>query len=328
MPELVEVMPGTPEWLAARRAGVTATDIVTICGLSPHDSAYALYWRKLGATPDVADSDRFRLGRHMEPYAAGRWLEAHPGSFLNDRALLFRSAERPWQMATIDRETLVYETERDTNATIVHGGEPVELKSWADADRRQWDDGPVPAVRAQLLWQMDVMGAVRGHVGVVFLPSGEFRSYTVDHAPQTHLLLGAARCEICCDLDFLRIKGDDFMWRIQEGNPPSVDASAATLAALKARFAGTRDDKTAVIADDLWLRYYHACKAVNLGRELKKQAENEMREVIGECGLIEVGGTVVARRQRYTVKAHMRRESTVDKIVRVKNKEEDDAEDL
>ena len=33
MPELIPAEPGTPEWLAARRQGVTATDIVTIIGL-------------------------------------------------------------------------------------------------------------------------------------------------------------------------------------------------------------------------------------------------------------------------------------------------------
>jgi hypothetical protein len=32
MPELVPAEPGTPAWLAARQAGVTATDIVTILG--------------------------------------------------------------------------------------------------------------------------------------------------------------------------------------------------------------------------------------------------------------------------------------------------------
>ena len=30
MPELLPYVPGSPEWLAARRAGVTATDIVTL----------------------------------------------------------------------------------------------------------------------------------------------------------------------------------------------------------------------------------------------------------------------------------------------------------
>ena len=34
MPELIPAEPGTPDWLNARRQGVTATDIVTIIGLS------------------------------------------------------------------------------------------------------------------------------------------------------------------------------------------------------------------------------------------------------------------------------------------------------
>ena len=34
VPELVPAEPLTPEWHAARRLGVTATDVVTVCGLS------------------------------------------------------------------------------------------------------------------------------------------------------------------------------------------------------------------------------------------------------------------------------------------------------
>jgi predicted phage-related endonuclease len=62
MPDLVNVMPGSLEWRAARRLGVTATDIVTVLGLSRWDSAYALYWRKTGVTPEVdAWPEAYRL---------------------------------------------------------------------------------------------------------------------------------------------------------------------------------------------------------------------------------------------------------------------------
>jgi hypothetical protein len=194
MPELLPYEPRTPEWHAARRSGVTATDIVTILGLSSWDSVYSLFWRKMQQIPEIEDSDRFRLGRYLEEYTAQLWSAEHSRSLR--QGALYRHAGRSWQLATLDR-----------SLEVGTGLQPLELKSWADADRHSWgggvaryegrigDDGEhldpepvqppagnsIPAkVRAQVLWQMDVMDVATGHVGVVFLPSGEFRSYTIE----------------------------------------------------------------------------------------------------------------------------------------------------
>src|SRR5713226_2553687 len=133
MAELIDVVPGSPEWLAARRAGVTATDIVTILGLSAWDSVYSLFWRKMGQVPDEPERDRWELGKALEPYIAERWAEASgvlirkaPGMYakpvLRDGGL-YQSDERPWQMATPNR--IRYEGRGDIS-------EPVERKSWDD----------------------------------------------------------------------------------------------------------------------------------------------------------------------------------------------------
>ena len=75
MPELIPAVPLSAEWHAARRGGVTATDIVTILGLSSWDSVYSLFWRKLQQAPEQEDNDRLRLGRELEHYIATRWSE-------------------------------------------------------------------------------------------------------------------------------------------------------------------------------------------------------------------------------------------------------------
>ena len=320
MPELIDVEPGSPEWKAARLKGITATDIVAICGLSSTDSAYALYWRKLGVIPDPIDSDRWRLGRDLEPIIAARWCDARsipPAHREGARSALYRSDDRPWQMATLDR--LFYD-------------EPVELKSWADADRRSWDDGPPPAVRAQVLWQMDVMGVSTGHVGVLFLPSGEFRSHVIEHdespvAQYPHDTPGQLwpeGCQACNDIVRLRIDGAAFIERLTDGEAPSPDGSAATLAALKARFPDARNDKAAPVDWGVWQAYDYACDQVKEWKAKRTEGEALIREQLGEAGVIEVDGEVVARRLRYPVKAHQRKAGVVDKIMRVKRKDDDD----
>jgi putative phage-type endonuclease len=310
MPELVPAEPGTPEWLAARRAGVTATDIVTILGLSHWDSVYSLFWRKMQQAPEVEDNDRFRLGRFLEHYVAHRWHEEHP-SYSEAPSALHAHSERRWQMATVDR--LVWEAASESVM-------PLEVKTWADADRHSWQDAPPAQVRAQVLWQMDVMGVATGHVGVVFLPSGEFRSYTIEHAvdfPHDDIALGAdAPCVTCSDLWFMRNAGEEFMARLRlELPPPDPDASAATLAAVRARFT-RQPDKETEVDRDLFERWSAARVGLRTYEQIAQTLEIQLREQAGEASVYTLDGQTVARRVIVDaqVKAHTRHQDYLKRI--------------
>jgi putative phage-type endonuclease len=304
MPELVPAEPLSPEWHAARRAGVTATDIVTILGLSSYDSQYSLYWRKLGQVPDQPERDRLELGKFLEPFIVERWDREHEGEFLTAGGL-YRHSGRPWQMATLDAK--------------VNDGEPLELKSWADADKKRWEDGPIASVRAQLLWQMDVREAARGHVGVVFLPSGEFRSYTIVHQPQTLAEVaatGSLACDVCDDLKIMRAAGAEFMARLRlELPPPDPDASAATLAAVRARFT-RQPDKQAEIDPAVWDAYDEARDLLDEAKGEAQLWEINVREQAGEASVLTVNGRIVARRiiVDADVKAHHRHQDYLKRI--------------
>jgi hypothetical protein len=179
---------------------------------------------------------------------------------------------------------------------------------------------------------MDVMDVTVGHVGVVFLPSGEFRSYTIEHDGSLcsrlpvkgltdRVVAGGAntRCDACTDLALMRERGAEFYARLQgELPPPPVDASAATTAALKARFGDAAKGKRVPIDYDLWGSYGVACEWADKWAGTKRQHENEIREQLGEATEIEVDGQLVARRRVYDspVKAHTRH---VDGLWRVKN---------
>jgi putative phage-type endonuclease len=327
MPELIPAEPGTAEWHAARRLGVTATDIVTILGLSHWDSPYSLFWRKLGQVPDVEDNARFRLGRYLEQYAADRWDDENPSDMLKAGGL-YRNTGWAWQMATTDR--LVHKLahhDGKVNGTYVDPHAVWEGKSWADADRRSWDDGPPPTVRAQVLWQMDVMDAAAGHVGVLFLPSGEFRSYTIEHDagctyPDYPDDGGWLDCDVCKDVVFMRAAGFEFMRRLRlELPPPDPDSSAATLAAVRARFAKA-PGKEAEINSDLFMKWDLARKQMEDWTDSARALEIRIREQAGEASILTVGGVKVATRvvSDAQVKAHTRH---VDYYRRVTVKESD-----
>lgn len=322
MPELIPAGPGTPGWLAARRMGVTATDIVTILGLSSYDSPYSLFWRKLGQVPDVEDNDRFRLGRYLEQFVADCWDDQNPADMLKSGGL-WRSSARAWQMATPDR--LVHKLahhDGKVNGTYVDPHAVFEGKSWADADRHSWDDAPPARVRAQVLWQMDVMDVPVGYVGVVFLPSGEFRSYTIEHGnPANHYQVG---CEACDDILLMRAAGEEFMARLRlELPPPDPDSSAATLAAVRARFAKA-PDKEVEINPDVWYAFEAARDDLDHAKEEARLWEINVREQAGEASLLTVDGQPVARRvvSDSQVKAHTRH---MDYLRRITPRGDDDA---
>lgn len=310
-----------PRWLDERRKGITATDITAIIGLSPYESAYSLYFKKRGDIPDEhTDNDRLRLGRELEPYILDRWVESMGWEecvVASHEPLLYRSSDRPWQLATPDRIPL------DT-----HGAKTsvVEVKSWADADRARWADGPPARVRAQVLWQMDTLDVATGHVGVLFLPSGEFRSYIVEHSrgPEQVDCSGCAgACQVCEDIYLLREAGRDFMDRLDSNQPPSPDASSATLAALKARFADPLPGKEAEIDAELWDQFSYHAEEIAAAEVEKRYCEARIREQAGEAKYLTVNGTRVATRVTDTaqVKAHERH---TDYIRRIPSKGETD----
>ena len=270
-----------PAWLEYRRAGVTATDITAIIGLSPYDSLYSVYWRKVAGI-EQPRSDRLDLGAYLEDYIAGRFyasLGADASCVIGPSAL-YRNGERPWQLATPDA-TLAYEP-------YTHGGEPVEYKSWGTTDG--WgDDGSdlIPlVVRAQLLWQMDVLGSAAGRVGCLFVPSGKFRSYRVEHQSELCMEFGTGStdlpgyypCDVCTDQRAMRVAGSDFMNRVANRDVPLVDGSLATLNVLKARHPLALK-QPATIPDDLRDGWQAARTARDYG-------EKAMRELAQRCDAV------------------------------------------
>ena len=301
MPELVDVTPGSPEWLAARRQGITATDLPAILGISPYDSPYSLYWRKQGAIPDVPDCPRFALGRYLEPYIAEGWAIPRGLPFISGHVQsagiitggLYRSTERPWQLATVDH-ALVEPAAPYFTAVL-------ELKSWADMDRDRWDNGPPATVRAQVLWQMDVMGVPVGHVAVLFLPSGDLKSFVIEHGPECAWRvvnpasdLTPGHCTACADLKLMRDAGHEFMYRLTDGTAPDADGSAASLAAARARFTPT-PNKVAVIDPGIWEDYTDWDDALAAAKTMRTLNQVRVREQAGDCGDLEVDGQLVAR---------------------------------
>jgi len=329
MAELVCSTADRDVWLAARREGITATDIATILGLVTWDSPFALYWRKKGKLPEVEESDRMRLGSWLEDQIAWEWgRQGHPVP--DESGNLYRSDVRPWQLATPDRVSGAhgFVLECKTSATKDGWGPGAMSQPLPEGellDEWQGRVNQVPAhVRAQVLWQMDTLDVAVGHVAVVFLPSGEFRSYTITHDPAHVLTLTESEtCDLCRDIILMRGHGLAFMDRLERELPPPVDGSPVTTGALRHLHAGAVKGKQAVIADRVARVYTEACHQVKQMEYLKRQTENQIREAMGDATLaVDPDGEVIARRDVFKNSGYTVSPFEVDRLVRVTTKED------
>jgi putative phage-type endonuclease len=272
-------------WLEARKAGVTASEIAVLMGLSPYGSPFELYHRKIGTLPPEADKAVFERGHVLEPYIAGKFAERHPELGVGgDGRALFAHSERPWQMATPDR--IIFDAAR------ISGPDLAVLECKTDAGGDEWgdegtDDIPVH-YRCQVLWQMDVMGVPAAFVGCLLMRQWKIRFYqlTMDSAARA-------------DLKVMRSAARRFLERIDHGPAPEVDWRPATTGALR-HLHPTVTDTDVPISTQLAGWYLAACRREKAAGERKDLYANRIRALIGD-GRRAVdpgrGGAVIATRQ-------------------------------
>jgi len=71
--------PGSPEWHAERSNGVGGSEVGTILGLNPYESAYALWAKKTGKIQsEVKENWAIRFGKAFEEPILKLWMEEHP----------------------------------------------------------------------------------------------------------------------------------------------------------------------------------------------------------------------------------------------------------
>lgn len=307
------------EWLAARRNGVTASEIPIILGLSPWSSPYALYHQKLGNLPeqDGSDDDTMALGRYLEAYIAGRFALLDWWYVGGDGRGLYAHPDRPWQMATPDR--LLYDWEPDeiseTSGFGFTRGPVAVLECKIDGGSDEWGDdgtGQIPVhYRAQVLWQMDVMGVTTGYVACLLWQRRKIRVYNLTLDAQAE-----------ADLKLMRDEARNFLDRIDLKDPPEVDWRPATTGALK-RLHPSVEDRDVRIPRDLASRYQAACKAVKAAERRRDLAANQIRARIGPARYAVTSyaqhAERVARRDVYDLpeKTITRKATTVDRLVAV-----------
>lgn len=139
---LIKAKQRSPEWLALRQQGITATDAAVIANLSPYKTPYALWAYKTGRAVEPPVGDAALRGTILEP-AVAAWYEQTHGVKLRESHGVVVLKRSPWAMASLDR-------------TIVGSPGIVEIKTSASP---RWLMGVPDEVQAQVQWQMLITDA-------------------------------------------------------------------------------------------------------------------------------------------------------------------------
>jgi putative phage-type endonuclease len=288
-------------WLAARQKGIGASEIAALLGISPWESPFSLYWRKVNGW-SYEPSAEMEWGTRLEDAIAEKYVNVHYDRVVEESALTI--GPEPWILATPDR--LV--SERVQCGPCDYGlamscacGSGrllavLELKT-AHSAHDGWGEPGTDQIpvhyRAQLLWQMLVTGAPAGEVAVL-IGGSDYREYAVHRDEK--------------DIRVMVEAGRRFMARVAAGDPPPIDDHHATLTALK-RVHADVEDVDAEVPESVAAGYARACEMERKAKAVKKRYEVQMLAAMGAAKRATVGGRKVATRviadvAGYTVDAH------------------------
>lgn len=263
-------------WLAARDAGVGASEIGVITGDSTFSSRYALWWQKhlhwrLPQNEAMAD------GHALEDMVAAEFMLRHPELFVATPAVpLWRHPQYEWALCTPDRLAV-----QDNHIV------PVEVKWDASPGWGPSGSDEVPAqYRLQVMWQAWIFGAPGGWL-VNHKPSGRnrYREYWI--AVDENEIRRAVTA------------GQAFMVSLECGVSPDPDGSKATERTLQELNANVLPGTAATIPPALAEAWMRARNDVRAAEAYKRQMDNRLREVLGDAerGIHADSGAVFVERR-------------------------------
>lgn len=261
--DLIDPVIDRASWLHWRRAGIGASDLGAICGMSQWATPMSVYLDKLGLLDDGEPSEAMQWGLLLEGPIAARF-EQTEGLYVRDAQLCVEDADVPHRRCTLDG--LVFETPSPDDRASTLG--PLQIKCSRD---RPWDVVP-EAYAIQVIWEMGITGTM--HEWLAVLHGGNaLRVYEFDFDPVMFATLA-------------RIAESFWTGNVVAENPPPADGSDATTEALKDAYRDRHDGEPVVLTGaevDLareWLAADHALKE---SKTWVERLKNQLRSSLGEA---------------------------------------------
>lgn len=259
-PTGIRVLPASApraDWLEARKAGITATDIVKIVGLSKFGTALDVARDKNGTADVDALSEAGQWGQELEDYVARKWAETRVVT-VRRVGLMSRDTE-PWMLASLDRLVV----------GCPDGRCGAEIKTTGQWLADSWEDGVPPRVNAQIQWQLAVSGL--DHMHAVVLIGGQRLTEHVIEPDQAYIadLVAAGR----------------LTWEaIQAGATPAIPPHLLTVDILNDLYRDRSGDRVvdADLVRQMLTEYREVSEGIRAFEEAKDRLKVELLLLLGD----------------------------------------------
>lgn len=150
------IRPATREgWLALRSCGIGSSEVGTILGLNPYETAYQLWRRKKGLDAPLEENEAMRAGHILEP-AVATYFEQETGR------RVIKSSQGDWLAVDCKHDFLRVSPDR---TYWLEGRKSRDNKGILECKTTQMDIDPMDLPKhwfCQLMYQLGVMGYRQG----------------------------------------------------------------------------------------------------------------------------------------------------------------------
>lgn len=247
------------DWLEYRKLGIGGSDASVVCGINRYKSPVKLWMDKTGQLPYQEVGEAAYWGTQLENLVRTEFTK-RTGIEVRKVEQLLRSVEHPFMQANLDG--VCEHPELGTCG--------FEAKTASAYKTSEWDDRIPDEYQLQIQHYMAVTG-YSGFYIAVLIGGNMFRWQFVKRDEELIAML---------------VELESAFWKhVQDMTPPPMDGSNASAKFLAERFPDSVPKSQIALPDeatDLLRQYDAACEQLTLITEQKQQAENQLKQMLGE----------------------------------------------
>ena len=258
------------DWLEYRKLGIGGSDASVVCGISRYKSPVELWMEKTNQLPQQEAGEAAYWGTILESIVRNEFTK-RTGMEVEQLGQILQSVEQPFMLANLDGVC----EHPDFGPCIF------EAKTASAYKAGEWDD----AIPDEYLLQIQHYMAVTGYRGAyiaVLIGGNTFKWRFVERDEELISML-------------INLEAD-FWEHVQNMTPPPLDGSDASAKFLAERFPdSTPRSKIELpdMADALLTQYDEACEQLEAVTERKQEAENRLKEMLGDNEVGTANGRIV-----------------------------------
>lgn len=247
------------DWLEWRKKGIGGSDASVVCGINKYRSPIELWMDKTGQLPYDEAGEAAYWGTQLESLVRAEFTK-RTGIEVSHASELLQSEVHPFMLANLDGTC-----EHPNLGTCVF-----EAKTASAYKSGEWDDAIPDEYTLQIQHYMAVTGYKGAYIAVL-IGGNTFKWKFIERDEELISML--------IELE------SDFWDHVQSAVPPPLDDSEASADFLAERFPDSVPKSQITLPDtaaDLIDQYDAACEQLEAITEQKQEAENLLKQMMGE----------------------------------------------